>query len=197
VRGLPADNHSLQALEPARRAGDDGRSEAEVGYTAGFAAGYQDGLAEAAVAIEAETQQLRARLDRAMRAMSAAATELAARQATDIAGVEDALAAAAVELAEAILGRELELAKTPGIDALARALALVPPAQAAVAHMNPADLCDLDPGMLGAGRDLTLVADPGVEPGGCILAVGDSRIDAQLGPALDRVRAALSAGGSR
>ncbi len=51
--------------------------------------------------------------------------------------------------------------------------------------------------MLGAGRDLTLVADPGVEPGGCILAVGDSRIDAQLGPALDRVRAALSAGGSR
>ena len=190
LRGLPADNHALQVLEPARRPGD--LSEAEAGYTAGFAAGYQDGMAEALAVVEAETQQMRARLDRALRAMSAAATELAARQATDIARIEDSLAAAAVDLAEAILGRELELAKSPGVDALARALALVPPAQAAIARMNPTDLSDLDPGPLAVGRDLTLVADPSVEPGGCVLTVGDSCIDAQLGPALDRVRAALS-----
>ena len=38
---------------------------------------------------------------------------------------------------------------------------------------------------------MTVIADPAVEPGGCILEVGDSRIDAQLGSALDRVRAAL------
>jgi flagellar assembly protein FliH len=38
---------------------------------------------------------------------------------------------------------------------------------------------------------LTVIPDPAVEAGGCILEVGDSRIDAQLGSALDRVRAAL------
>lgn len=192
IRGLPADNHSLQALEPARRPGDpETQREAEEGYTAGFATGYQDGMAEAASVIETESRELRARLDRALRAMSAAAAGLASRQATDLVGLEDALAGAAIDLAQVIIGRELELAKSPGADALARALALAPPTQAAIVHLHPGDLCDLDPETVAAGRDLTLVADPAVEPGGCVATVGDARIDAQLSPALARVRAAL------
>lgn len=194
LRGVTPEGHPLQALEPAQVGSDYPRSQAEAGYTAGFGAGYRDGMAEAAITVAAETAELRGRLDRAFRAMSASAAELAVRQATDLAACEDGLAAAALDLAEAIIGRELEVAKWPGADALARALALVPPARSAAAHLHPADLCDLDPDMVAAGRDLTLVADPSVEPGGCVVVVGDSRIDAQLGPALARVRAALLSG---
>jgi flagellar assembly protein FliH len=190
LRGQAADSHALQTLEPARSPGE-ARREAEEGYTAGFAAGYQDGMNEAVAAVESEAKELRGRLDRAFRAMSTAAAELGARQATDMAAIEDTVAAAALQLAEAIIGRELEVAKHPGADAIARALAFAPPAQAAVAHLHPEDLCDLDPELVARGRDLTIVPDPGVEPGGCILAVGDSRIDAQIGPALARVRDAL------
>ena len=106
--------------------------------------------------------------------------------------MEDALARAAVDLASAIIGRELEVSVSPGADALARALALVPAGCTAVARLHPSDAASLEATPLpDAPGALTVIADPAVEPGGCILEVGDSRIDAQLGPALDRVRAAL------
>jgi flagellar biosynthesis/type III secretory pathway protein FliH len=35
------------------------------------------------------------------------------------------------------------------------------------------------------------VADPTIEPGGCILESGSTRVDAQLGPALRRAKQAL------
>jgi flagellar assembly protein FliH len=57
----------------------------------------------------------------------------------------------------------------------------------AVARLHPSDAAVLAEAEAG----VTIIADPAVEPGGCILEVGESRIDAQLGPALDRVRAAL------
>ena len=42
------------------------------------------------------------------------------------------------------------------------------------------------------GREpFTIVADPSVERGGCIVEVGASQIDAQLAPALERMREAL------
>src|SRR5437773_1636371 len=96
----------------------------------------------------------------------------------------------AVDLAAAVVGRELQLSASPGSDALARALALVPAGCAAVARLHPDDVASVGD-LSGA---VTVIADPAVEPGGCILEVGDSRIDAQLGSALDRVRAALMGG---
>jgi flagellar assembly protein FliH len=98
----------------------------------------------------------------------------------------------AVDLAAAIVGRELEVSASPGADALARAMALVPAGSAAVARLHPSDVAVLGDGPYGdAAGKLTVIADPAVEEGGCVLEVGDCRIDAQLGPALDRVRAAL------
>ena len=63
----------------------------------------------------------------------------------------------------------------------------------AVARLHPADASLLDASSLNSAATgaLTIIPDPAIEPGGCILEVGDSRIDAQLGPALDRVRSAL------
>ena len=43
----------------------------------------------------------------------------------------------------------------------------------------------------GEQASIELVADPSIEPGGCILEAGSTRVDAQLGPALRRARQAL------
>ncbi len=170
------------AVDPAVAAAEEQR-----GYDDGYRAGMAEGLAAGRAAMAAESVAASARLEELLRSLAAAAEELRRRQALDLAGLEDALARAAVDLASAIIGRELEVSKSPGADALARALALVPAGSVAVARLHPADAAILaDP-----PGGLTLIPDPAVEPGGCILEVGHSRIDAQLGSALDRVRASL------
>jgi len=169
-------------LDPAAAAAEERR-----GYDDGYRTGMAEGLAAGRAAMAAETAAALGRLESVMASLNDAAAGLRRRQALELAGLEDALARAAVDLASAIIGRELQLAASPGADALARALALVPAGATVVARLHPADAAVLtDP-----TEGMTVIADPAVEPGGCILEVGDSRIDAQLGPALDRVRAAL------
>ena len=188
----------LEAELPGPAVGVDplvAAAEERRGYDDGYQAGMAEGLAAGRAAAAAESAATVARLETVGRSLAAAAEELRRRQALELAGLEDALARAAVDLASAIIGRELELAVSPGADALARALALVPAGSTAVARLQPSDAAALGEAPLGeAPGALTLIPDPAVEPGGCILEVGDSRIDAQLGPALDRVRAALLGG---
>jgi len=165
-------------LDPAAAAAEEQR---------GYEEGYRAGLAEGRAAMAAETSTALARLGAMIRSVDEAAADLRRRQALELTGLEDALARTAVDLASAIIGRELEVAGSPGADALARALALVPAGASTIARLNPADAALINEAPPG----VTIVADPAVESGGCILEVGDSRIDAQLGPALDRVRSAL------
>jgi flagellar assembly protein FliH len=170
-------------------------AEERRGYEGGYRAGMAEGLAAGQAAMAAESATAIASLEGAARALADAAADLRRRQALELTGLEDALARAAVDLASAIIGRELEVSASPGADALARAMALVPAGCTAVARLHPADAEALNGNadhIAGAAPGtLSLIADPAVERGGCILEVGDSRIDAQLGPALDRVRAAL------
>ena len=191
LRGVAFDRavSPLEAELPRPAVIDPVVSEAEV--RRGYGDGYQAGLAEGLAAAASESAAGVARLEAAAGALAAAATDLRLRHALELTSLEDALARAAVDLAAAVIGRELEVSASPGADALARALALVPAGSVAVARLHPADAALLaDPPFDGAG-DLTVIPDPAVEPGGCILEVGDSRIDAQLGSALDRVRSAL------
>ena len=175
-------------------------AEVQRGYDDGYKAGVAEGLAAGRAAATAESDAVVGRLETLAGALAAAADDLRRRQALELTGLEDALARAAVDLAAAIIGRELEVAVSPGADALARALALVPAGSTAVARLHPADAARLGhagdnaalPGAAPAA--VTIIPDPVIEPGGCILEVGDSRIDAQLGPALDRVRSALLEG---
>src|SRR5581483_425732 len=74
---------------------------------------------------------------------AAAAEERRGRQALELTGLEDALARTAVDLAAAIVGRELAVSASPGADALARALALVPAGCVAVARLHPTDVATL------------------------------------------------------
>ena len=196
IRGVAFDRgvSPLETELPGRApVADPVAAEAEVrrGYDDGYQAGLLEGLASGRAAIAAESAAAVARLEAAAGALDAAAADLGRRHALELTGLEDALARAAIDLAAAVIGRELEVSASPGADALARALALVPAGSVAVARLHPADAAVLaDAPVDGAGA-LTVIPDPAVEPGGCILEVGDSRIDAQLGSALDRVRSAL------
>jgi flagellar assembly protein FliH len=201
-------------VDPVAAAAEERR-----GYDDGYRAGMAEGLAAARAAMAAESATATARLEALGRALGDAGDDLRRRQALDLTDLEDTLARTAVDLASAIIGRELQISASPGADALARALALVPAGSMAVARLHPADAAVLaeaeagaTTGVAGSGAaggigevaggylaargsstpaSVTIIADPAVEPGGCILEVGESRIDAQLGPALDRVRAAL------
>jgi flagellar assembly protein FliH len=183
-------------------------AEERRGYDHGYRSGMAEGLAAGRAAMAAESLAATARLDSLARALGDAADDLRRRQALELTELEDILARTAVDLASAIIGRELQVSASPGADALARALALVPAGSMAVARLHPADAAVLAEAEAGAATgavaggypaapgsgtpaSVTIIADPAVEPGGCILEVGESRIDAQLGPALDRVRAAL------
>ncbi|MEX2658093.1 MAG: FliH/SctL family protein [Acidimicrobiales bacterium] len=180
---------------PARRAVDPAAvAEAQAaGHAAGRAEGYDAGrleaLADAAVARAALADAGAA----ALAALERASAELAAREARSLADVEHAVLACAFELATAVVGRELALASDPGRDALRRALVLAPERESVTAHLHPDDVALLgDPTELSPGREVTVVADPAVERGGCVLEAGPCRIDAQLGAALARVKAVLA-----
>jgi flagellar assembly protein FliH len=214
LRGIPFERtySPLEAELPAPAEVDPVVAAAEErrGYDGGYRAGMAEGLAAGRAALATESAGMLERLATVIRSLDEAVADLRRRQALELAGLEDTLARTAVDLAAAIIGRELQVSESPGADALARALALVPAGATAVARLNPADAALLDgdrpsssliaPDTAGAGsagavpavpKGVTIVPDPVIEAGGCILEVGDSRIDAQLGSALDRVRAAL------
>jgi flagellar assembly protein FliH len=133
-----------------------------------------------------------AAVERTLRAAAATVEAFVARQGGALAALEDQLAGAALELAEAILGRELVLATAPGRDAIARAIRLAGEAGQATVRLHPADVATLGQVEgIAPGRELTVVADPAVEPGGCLLEAGATRVDARLGSALERVREVL------
>lgn len=190
----------LDALSAAVRHVIDPEAHAEAlarGYEEGRAEGYTDGLAagRAAAADEVARQHAEHAADvaRAVDALRAAAAEVAQRRDETVAALEATLTAGAFELAEALLGRELELATSPGRDAVVRALRLADGTDPVVVRLNPGDIDALgEPASLAPGRDLTVVADPGVERGDCMLQVGGGRVDARLRTALDRVREVLA-----
>ena len=162
-------------------------AQVQRGYDDGYQAGLAEGLAAGRAAAAAESAGAVARAEALFRSLAEAADDLRRRQALELKGLEDTLARTAFDLAAAVVGRELQLSSSPGADALARALALVPAGSVATARLHPNDVASLG----AAAEAVAVIADPAIEPGGCILEVGDSRIDAQLGSALDRVRAAL------
>lgn len=171
--------------EARERGFAEGRAD---GYREGYLAGHQEALSEAARNEAARDQAA----DRALAALAAAAADVLADRGRAIEGIEQLLVDAALELATAIVGRELQVADAPGRDALARALRLADGMQPAIARLHPSDVDTLGAvDEIAPGREITVVSDPAVEPGGCIVEVGNGRIDAQLGTALERISEVL------
>lgn len=163
----------------------------------GYADGYQAGLDAAATQIEQQIAEHRLAADRltaAATAFEAAARDLNRRDAATLAEFEEQALAIGMSIATELVARELRAAEQPVLDAIRRAIAVMPERGTPVVRVHPDDLATADDaaeaGLLAWDAGTTITADPAVERGGCIVDVGDCRIDAQLGPALDRMRTA-------
>jgi flagellar assembly protein FliH len=170
---------SPELVESARQAGH------AAGFEEGYAAGYTRGIEDAGRHIEL-LGQLVQRLGREAEA-------LAAREATAFVDIENQVVAAALRIAEVLVGHELAQPGDHGRDAIARALALAPVHGDVTVRLHPADIAVMgDPSTLAPGRVLLIVADPSLTPGDCIVEVASCRIDARIGAALERAREVLT-----
>jgi flagellar assembly protein FliH len=191
---LPPSAHRDRSAEISARAAQQRQSGYEDGYRDGRDAGLRAAADEVAQTL-AEHRHLIDRLTAAIHALDAAADDLRRRDHVTIDELEHDAVALAVALAEELVGRELAATDAPVLDALRRAVGLVPDRGVPRVRMHPDDVAtatgtpELDH---LTGGDLTaLVADPTVEPGGCIVDVDACRIDAQLTPALARLSQAV------
>jgi flagellar assembly protein FliH len=190
--GLEAASASLLVDMPRVGAGNGTGSSRDLLADArqeGYQEGYQAALGEIAAA---EATGRSAQLRRVADSLVAAAGQLAeARvQAVQLGAVE--AAELAYQLAEAFLQRELTIGQ-PVLDAVTRALGLVPDGEDLIVRLHPGDA--IDPAELAAlapDVSMRIVPDPKVEPGGCVVVAGPCRVDAQIGAALARARQVLS-----
>jgi len=167
--------------------------------------GYEDGYAEGLVQAATEAAAMRAEEhQRARTAFGALAKVLRAVQEADQRMRAEMMAAApklAFALLEQLLAREVELAINPGREAITRALALDDGIQPVTVRMNPVDIETLgEVSDICHGRELCIVADSFVDPGGVLAEIGRVTVDAQLSSALARVKQVLvgsSTNGSR
>jgi flagellar assembly protein FliH len=173
-------------------------------HAEGYAAGHAEGVqAAAAVVAEAERAaalrlaEAQARWDRrlasATAALAAAAAQLEAAVVPVADDVRDSIVGAVLTLVEDLLGRELALTDSPVLDAVRRALTLCPADAPIVLRLHPDDLAEVPADALAAlPPSVRVVADARIERAGAVAETGPRRIDAQLGAALERVKAVLA-----
>lgn len=170
------------------------------GHTAGYTAGLRKGTAEAEARraeMEAEhaavLRQAEARTERAVALLTAAAQALDAAALPVLDYAQDTLAAAALELAEAVIGHEITDHEFGAKAALARALSAPAPAAERTIRMHPADLSVIESLQLdGAGA--VFVPDASLERGDAVAEYADGTLDARIGSALQRARQTLLGG---
>lgn len=182
----------------------------------GHAAGYAAGLRAA----QAETDALRARLEaehaaavaalradtvRRITVLDAATNALLSHVAPVLQDAEESVVAAALELAEAVVGHAIRASRADdasdagrgtGLEArpatgaeatVRRALASVDRTVALAVRVSPTDAARV------ADHDLAVpvVADPSLRDGDAVVDLPDGILDARIDAALDRARAAL------
>ena len=179
------------------------RRDAELrGYAAGYAAGARRAermLEERRAALEsaaagqrdaaaaAETQRAE-RVDRVLAALEA-------RLEPTLRSARDTLLACAVELAEALLGRELADDELSARAIAQRVIAADAERTVTRVRVHPAEASDV--ALLLTGRSVDVVGDPGLARGDAIAELPDGFLDARITTALARVRRALAEGGAR
>ena len=190
---------------------EQARAEARaVGYSQGWAHGLRDAADSQAgdrAAANADRASLRDRQQEqvasALLALQTAAADLRQSTMTITDDIEDQILAAAVELAETLLGRELRDPEVAAPAALARVLRLAPANEPVTVWLHPADHHTLTAptgtALIGSvegstGRSLTFEIDPDLQPGDARARCGSTSIDARLAAGVARLRAYLSSG---
>ena len=192
-RAVPADSKAVARIK------EDART---AGYAEGWAAGKRD--AETAALADREraladsaafAERREAALRRAIGALSVAADAAEQSLAVAAAELQDLILAYAMELAEAIVGRELTDSDTRGVDAIRRALTLAPTAGPVIVALSPTDYAALeiaDGEFTYEGRPLRLRPDPSLRPGDATAEIGAMSVDATVATAIERAREALT-----
>jgi flagellar assembly protein FliH len=155
------------------------------GYDDGYAGGLAAAAADRARARDEESQ-------RATKALAALAQAAAAIQEVERGlrvDVQESVPKFAFALLEALLGREEQLSVNPAREAIMRALTLDESTLPVTVRLNPADVDTI--GGIPLSRQVSVLADTGVEPGGALVDIDRATLDGQLGSALERVRRVL------
>ncbi|MFI7585870.1 FliH/SctL family protein [Spongisporangium articulatum] len=178
--------------ESARAARDDARAQ---GYAAGWAQGRQAAAVEAAqvaAATAAAEQQRRdsetAQFNGLLARLADAARDARTVQVAEWQDVAAALAETAVQLAVALLDRELAATDDAVLEGVLAALARVADPDAAVVHLNPADLRLVTEPPAG----VRLVPDAAVNPGDVLVLTPAQRLVRSLPEALAAAREVLA-----
>lgn len=168
----------------------------------GYRQGYEDGRREVANLMEMERAKLHEELSqRAIQALAQVAGAVEAGRASAVAVALEDAASLAFELTKELVGHELSSAGCSSLNSVRRALALAPPGVELLVRLNPEDAKELEE--LGVWSELSSLVvdctidvrpDPAIERAGCVVEAGACRIDAQIGPALERIRNALMGG---
>jgi flagellar assembly protein FliH len=187
---------NFPALNRGAPTTEDVKSRAS-GHSAGYAAGLRaaaDDIAAHEARREAELAEKlaegEARIAATIAVLTAASEALERRTLPVLATAQDAIAATAVELAEAIIGRELSDSETSALSALHRALADIELDLVQVVRLNPQDLEFLDwQGKLTPG--VTFEADATLARGDAVTEFEEGYLDARVASALVRARRAI------
>ncbi|CAM5789279.1 FliH/SctL family protein [Cellulomonas persica] len=168
------------------------------GFAAGYAAGARRAAVDAAATAErvaaeaaAAAVQQREAAQRALTVLASAAQAVRALTAPVLAESTATVHAAALELAEAVLGVELADDETSARSILARVLASEPGPGPVTVRLHPADAATLlRDGAVPEG--LQLEADPALQRGDALAHHADGHVDARIRSALDRARDELA-----
>jgi flagellar assembly protein FliH len=170
------------------------------------AQGYATGWAEGRRAAEEEAVRLAAGLRRqaeeaetrreaehrvAVDGLRAAASRLEAALTQVAARLEAHVTEVAVGLTETLVGHELAVAETPGVDAVRRALALAPAEPVVKVRLAPEEAAH--PGLAELTGAAVVIADPTLSRGDAVVETADGVVDATVSGAFQRVREVLSA----
>ncbi|MEM9131540.1 MAG: FliH/SctL family protein [Actinomycetota bacterium] len=151
----------------------------------GWQEGRRLGLHEARVESQRQAEALAVHVDRVLERVQSSLDEMEESLVTKAVEV-------ALEVAALILDREVAAATEPGLDAIRRCLAIAPDATDLVARVHPDDAAQLGEVMAVAGRQVTVVADPGLAVGDAVVQADDSVIDGRMSESLRRVAEVLA-----
>lgn len=193
-RAVPTDSAPVERAKEAAR-------------NAGYAEGWAQGQRAAAVAAEAARQRAvaaeqahdtrrAAALAQAVNALGRAVTGLESQLLPTLAELNELVLGHAVELAEAIVGREISEADGRGPDALRRAMTMVPAQGAVTVRLHPDDYRNLVGSTPEAdfnyhGHPVHLRPDPSLRPGDAVAETGSTTVDASIAAAMQRAREVL------
>jgi flagellar assembly protein FliH len=189
--------------EQFARTGADRRGSAtpEQAWTAGYEVGLEQGVSCGRAATEADIVAADRRAMLVVDAVNRATDRIIAELRAQFANAADSVLGTAYEVAFAVINRDLRKSPRSGEDALHAALALVPAHEPCVARLHPSDHALINESTqaialsgLRAGRaEFSIVSDPTVALGDCVIDMESARVENRLADALARVRDAMRA----